>query len=80
MAATNFGSHNDYSIMERETIKPEPVLLATTNAAALCGVTPKTWRTWATLGLTPAPQRIGRNLFWHREDLLTWLASGCPRR
>lgn len=58
----------------------QQLLLNTSNAAMLCGVSTKTWRTWSALGLNPAPVRIGRNLFWRHDELISWIAEGCPRR
>jgi len=58
----------------------KPLLLNTKDAAALCGVTIKRWRTWNTLGKIPAPLHIGKCFFWKHSELVRWIDSGCPAR
>ncbi|HBT77631.1 MAG TPA: hypothetical protein DEB39_12080 [Planctomycetaceae bacterium] len=57
-----------------------PLLLKTVDAASFCGVTLRLWRTWNALGKNPAPVRIGKALFWNRDELVRWVEAGCPRR
>ncbi|MCL2624486.1 MAG: helix-turn-helix domain-containing protein [Planctomycetaceae bacterium] len=58
----------------------QSILLNTKDAAALCGVTIKRWRTWNTLGKIPAPLRIGKNFFWKHAELVRWVEADCPAR
>ena len=58
----------------------KPILLNTRDAAALCGVTIKRWRTWNALGKIPAPLRIGKACFWKHDELVDWIDEGCPTR
>jgi predicted DNA-binding transcriptional regulator AlpA len=57
----------------------EPLLITAPEAAALCSVSPRTWRRWFALGYVPAPVRVGRTLLWSRSDLVAWVANKCPR-
>ena len=56
------------------------LLLTATEAATLCHVVPRTWRTWHAAGRVPQPIRIGRKTFWRPDDLRAWVAAGCPDR
>ncbi len=58
----------------------EPLLIPGSQAAALCGRSVRTWRSWHAAGLVPRPLRIGRSLMWRRDELRAWVAAGCPRR
>ena len=57
-----------------------PLLLRTHEAAALCGKSQRTWRTWDAAGHIPQPIRIGRSTLWRADELRAWVAAGCPRR
>lgn len=56
------------------------LLLSTGEAAEVCGVSLRTWRSWDAAGLVPAPLRIGRSCFWRTAELRAWVNAGCPRR
>ena len=58
----------------------DPLLLSATSAAALCGKSLRTWRTWDVAGNIPRPVRIGRSTLWRIDELHAWIAAGCPRR
>jgi predicted DNA-binding transcriptional regulator AlpA len=60
--------------------KVRQLLLNCCDAAELCGINPKTWRTWGALGFTPKPLQIGKSLFWRADELIQWISAGCPRR
>ena len=57
-----------------------PLLLKSSDAARVCGVSLRLWRTWNTLGKNPAPLRVGPTLFWKHEELARWVEAGCPTR
>lgn len=57
-----------------------PLLLRAADAAWLCHVSLRTWRLWDATGKVPQPIRIGRTVFWRKEDLQAWIAAGCPER
>ena len=59
---------------------PEPLLLRAPQAAAVCGTSARTWRTWDASGRVPAPIRLGRSIFWRLDELRAWVAAGCPDR
>ncbi len=56
------------------------LLLKARQAAALCGKSLRTWRTWDSAGRIPQPVRIGRSTLWRADELRDWVAAGCPRR
>ncbi len=57
-----------------------PLMIAAKRAAAMCGKSLRTWRTWDSAGLIPQPVRIGRSTLWRVDELKAWVAAGCPRR
>ncbi len=59
---------------------PTPLLLTARRAAAICGKSLRTWRTWDSAGRIPRPVRIGRSTLWRADELRGWVAAGCPRR
>ena len=59
---------------------PTPLLVTAKQAAAMCGRSIRTWRSWDAGGRIPKPVRIGRATFWRVTELETWVASGCPSR
>lgn len=65
---------SDYSL------RPEPLLVTAKRAAAMCGKSLRTWRTWDAAGLIPHPVRIGRSTLWRFDELEEWVSAGCPRR
>jgi len=60
--------------------RSEPLLLSARQAAALCGRSVRTWRSWHTSGRVPQPVQIGRSLYWRRSELVAWIQAGCPPR
>lgn len=60
--------------------KAQPLLLTAPQAAALCGKSLRTWRTWDAAGFIPQPVRIGRSTFWRADELREWVNAGCPKR
>ncbi len=56
------------------------LLLKACEAAALCNISVRTWRSWDTAGRIPNPVRIGRSLLWRADELREWVEAGCPRR
>jgi predicted DNA-binding transcriptional regulator AlpA len=57
-----------------------PLLLRAAGAAALCSTSVRTWRMWNVLGKIPQPIHIGRTPLWRYQELLAWVAAGCPDR
>ena len=56
------------------------LLFTARQAAAVCGKSLRTWRTWDAAGWIPRPVRIGRSTLWRADELREWVAVGCPRR
>ena len=57
-----------------------PLLLTARQAASLCAVSLRTWRTRDSGGLIPRPVRINRSTLWRADELRAWVSAGCPRR
>lgn len=58
----------------------QPLLLTAKMAAAMCGKSVRTWRSWDAAGRIPRPIRIGRSTLWDCRELENWVAAGCPSR
>jgi hypothetical protein len=56
------------------------LLVSARQAAAMCGRSLRTWRSWDSQGLIPRATRIKRSTFWRPDELRAWVAAGCPRR
>ena len=67
--------------LPEDTDMADSVLLLTARqAAAMCGKSLRTWRTWDSAGWIPQPVRIGRSTLWRADELREWVVAGCPRR
>jgi len=79
--ADNQGSGRDQHGV-KSSMKPGlmPLLLRAPQAAALCGTSVRTWRTWNVTGKIPRPVRIGRSILWPYAELQSWVTAGCPDR
>jgi predicted DNA-binding transcriptional regulator AlpA len=59
----------------------EPLLLAASEAARLCGISQASWYRMVSAGRCPAPVRLSRGCVrWSRETLVEWIRMGCPPR
>jgi predicted DNA-binding transcriptional regulator AlpA len=56
------------------------LLLTAKQAAAACGKSLRTWRSWDSAGRIPRPVRIHRTTMWRFDELQKWVEAGCPRR
>ncbi len=57
-----------------------PLAVDAEGAAALIGVSRRTWHRLDLAGQVPQAIRIGRLKRWIVEDLIEWAAAGCPAR
>ena len=68
----------------RHTMSVEPatdvLLLRPADAARVCGVSTRTWRSWFAAGRIPAPVKVGSLALWRMKDLQHWCAAGTPAR
>lgn len=72
---------HDNQVFQVSPPTPAALLLTARAAAALCGVSLRTWRQWDASGFVPAAISIGlRSKRWRRDELEAWIAAGCPRR
>ena len=58
----------------------EPVLLSANNVAQMLQVSTRTlWRLLAA-GKLINPVKLGRSVRWRKDELMQWIAAGCPPR
>ncbi len=57
-----------------------PLLLDAKAAAALCGISERSWWSLNSAGKTPLPVRLGRRTLWRRDEIAAWTEAGCPAR
>ncbi len=56
-----------------------PLLITAKECAAMVGIGQSNWYKQWSLGRVPEPvQRIGRLVRWRRQDIVDWVAAGCP--
>jgi|LakMenEpi03Aug12_release.lakeMendotaPanAssembly.Ray.scaffolds.fasta_scaffold3863373_1 predicted DNA-binding transcriptional regulator AlpA len=55
----------------------EPALLRADEAAALIGVSKRTWWRLVADRIAPQPLRIGGAVRWRRDDIANWILAGC---
>lgn len=60
--------------------KHPQLLISALEAAAMCGVSGRTWRRWESAGRAPAPVRVGGTVRWRVDQIHAWVAAGCPPR
>jgi predicted DNA-binding transcriptional regulator AlpA len=64
------------SVTHPENIISE--LMTLDQAAALCGVSPRTLWGWATAGISPPPLKIGKGTVrYSKPAYLAWITGGC---
>ena len=57
----------------------ESLLLSASQLARELGLSKATiWRL-ASAGRLPPPVRIGRSTRWRRDEIVGWIANGCPQ-
>jgi len=57
-----------------------PELLTTKQAAELLSIGERTLWRHSRSGIAPAPVKIGGTVRYRRDDMLQWIAAGCPRK
>lgn len=57
---------------------PEPLLMSDREAAALCSLSRATWHRLRVAGKLPPPVKLGRSVRWRRDEIVAWVAAGCP--
>jgi len=58
----------------------ESLLVDSTEASRLCGISRTMWWSLHSAGRVPMPVRLGRRTLWSVEELRGWIAAGCPPR
>ena len=75
-----YGEQPDAAKPEGKSCDSKVLLVSARRAAAMCGKSLRTWRTWDAAGWIPRPVRIGRSTLWRAAELDAWVSAGCPRR
>jgi len=58
----------------------EPLVVTGPEAARICRVSERTWRSMNAAGRCPRPIHIGRRRLWVVAELRAWVAAGAPAR
>lgn len=58
----------------------EPIAVNAQQAAALFGLSDRSWRRAYAAGLVPSPIRIGNSVRWGLLELRAWSMAGAPNR
>lgn len=58
----------------------EPVLMKAKESAELCGVSAASWWRYHAAAKIPNAINLVGNTFWNRQELVAWVAAGCPER
>lgn len=58
----------------------EAILLPAKQVAVLLQISQRTLWRLLSLGEIVSPVRVGRSVRWRKEELLRWVAEGCPTR
>ncbi len=56
----------------------EPILIDTPTAAALCGISARSWATLVASGQAPPSVRLGARVLYRLEVIRQWAAHDCP--
>ena len=56
------------------------LLLTAAQAAELCNVSERSWRSWDSAAKIPAGIKLGRAKRWRPGELRAWVQAGCPPR
>ena len=59
---------------------PAALMVDAATAAKLCGLGRTTWYQHHAAGRVPMPIRLGGRVLWRRDELVAWVAAGCPAR
>jgi len=57
----------------------DPDLIDAKTAAAIVGVSRRTWFRYVDNGDVPRPVRFGGSVKWRRDEIHAWIQDGCPR-
>jgi excisionase family DNA binding protein len=79
MSDTTTPAAADRAVADSLSAEIVPELLTTPEAAKLLNIGERTLWRHSRSGLAPAPMKIGGAVRYRRQELLDWIASGCPR-
>ena len=60
------------------TTRPAPIAVGAADAAAMLGVSRRSWARLQATGRLPAPRRLGARVLWGVDELRSWWDAGCP--
>ena len=64
----------------RPLVVTEALMVRSTTAAAMIGVSPRHWRRLDSAGRLPESVRLGKCKLYRVRDLVLWCERGCPDR
>ncbi len=70
-------TNTDEDKIDRETDEL-PALLDVKSVSKMLGASKSTIYNWKDTGLLPDPTQIGGTVKWRRDEILDWIANGCP--
>ena len=56
------------------------LLIDAKEASRLCCISSSTWYKLHSSGRVPVPIKLGRRTLWRKDELIKWVAAGCPPR
>ena len=59
---------------------PQPLLIDSRQAAALCGIGRTLWLDLDQQGRVPQGFKLGRRKLWRVDEIKSWVAAGMPNR
>lgn len=74
------GTTRDATILAAGGLALQPALLDVLMVAVLLGVSRSHVRKLHDSGRLPRPVRLGRAVRWRRDEVVDWIAAGCPPR
>lgn len=66
--------------MTSPAVQLEPLAVDAKGAAALIGISDRTWRRMNAAGQCPRPMKLGGAVRWRVAELREWVDAGAPSR
>lgn len=66
---------------KRLAVQAEPLLVSAKDAARLCGISERLWRSWNSSGKCPKATLDGTGVKrWRFDEIRDWVQANCPSR
>ena len=67
--------------MNTQTTPPDAgILVDVAEVAKICGLSRSAFYKLVSSGRAPKPIKLGRASRWRRQEIIDWIAAGCPHR